>query len=108
MTQNLCAYGDERGVLRVYRLPAERMLWSAWEHTGAITTLVWSQHYLASGGTDGRVHIWLAQSGDLLRTYTHPTPVRVLAWSPDGLSLVSVADHTPPRLWKPFSIARPA
>jgi WD40 repeat protein len=105
----LYAYGDEQGVLRVHAMPGETLRWSAWMHEGAITTLAWSPdgHYLASGGTDGRLHIWLAESGDLLRTYKHTTPVRVLSWSPDSLSIVSVADHTSPQLWQPFSCAGP-
>ncbi len=39
---------------------------------------------------DGVIHVWDAQTGDLLLSYTgHTYSVRSLAWSPDGTRMAS-------------------
>ncbi|MDE0022359.1 MAG: hypothetical protein OXT69_13405, partial [Candidatus Poribacteria bacterium] len=57
---------------------------------GERTLIVYSLAYspdgsrLASGGVDGTVRIWNAETGDLIRTLEgHTDWVRSVAWSPD-------------------------
>lgn len=41
-------------------------------HTGQITDLAWSPNgaYLASSGTDGKVHIWQTKDQTIVTTYS--------------------------------------
>jgi chromosome transmission fidelity protein 4 len=41
-------------------------------HTGQITDLAWSPNgaYLASSGTDGKVHIWQTKDQTIITTYS--------------------------------------
>jgi chromosome transmission fidelity protein 4 len=45
-------------------------------HTGSITDLAWSSNgaYLASSGTDGKVHIWQTKDQTILTTYIPSFP----------------------------------
>lgn len=95
------ARGDESGMLSVSLIAGCFPLWySEHAHQGAITHLAWSPdgQFLASGGADGSVHIWLATSGELLASFAHGDAVERLRWSQDSRRIVSLShEHT--RLW---------
>jgi WD40 repeat protein len=57
-----------------------------------ITALAWSPdgHLLASGGQDGQVLIWHADTGHLCRSFCHGFQVEQIRWSPNHL-LVSIS-----------------
>jgi WD40 repeat protein len=63
------------------------------EHAGLIYTVRWSPDgtRVASAGEDGRVFVWRAMDGSLLREFEHPGIVIALTWSPNGEQLVSGA-----------------
>ena len=55
---------------------------------------------LVSGGFDGTVRVWEAETGRPLRTLTgHTGEVAAVGWSPDGTRLVSGADDARLVLW---------
>ncbi|HEU5383576.1 MAG TPA: hypothetical protein VFV38_49880, partial [Ktedonobacteraceae bacterium] len=90
------ARGSERGTLSVSRILDGVILWSGEHaHQGVITALAWSPdgQMLASGGQDGMVRVWRADTGDLLHLFTHGEPVRRLRWSPHGM-LASTSSTT--------------
>src|SRR6185312_9536339 len=76
------------------------------QHKSGVPALAWSPDgtRLASGGADGTVQIWNAQTGQPMLTYTghaHANPPFVLgvAWSPDGKRIVSGGDDGSARVW---------
>jgi eukaryotic-like serine/threonine-protein kinase len=81
-------------------------------HTDWVNGLAWSPdgHYIASGGIDETVHIWLADSGKLITRYTgHKNSlghgggsVYTVGWSPDGHYVASGAGDKTVQVWKPF------
>jgi WD40 repeat protein len=56
---------------------------------------------MATGGTDGVIRLWDAESGEFLRALVgHASPVYGLAWSPDGHTLASAGSYDrTARLW---------
>ncbi|MGD2178569.1 MAG: BTAD domain-containing putative transcriptional regulator, partial [Anaerolineae bacterium] len=81
-------------------------------HTGGLTAAAWSPDgsRIATGGTDGLVHIWQlpdgstssgdAVTGEILFTLSaHSKEVRGLAWSPDGERIASSSADGTVRLW---------
>ncbi len=91
-----CACGSRR--------PAERSPWPGGSR--ANPSMRWHSvpdgRRLASGGVDGSVLVWDAQTGAPLGVWRgHAGPVEVLAFSPDGRRLVSTAGcaENASRLW---------
>ncbi|HYF46729.1 MAG TPA: WD40 repeat domain-containing protein, partial [Acidimicrobiales bacterium] len=61
-----------------------------------------SRERLATSHVDGSVSVWDLGSGELTLTYReHPSggPVRALAWTPDGRSLVSAGSDQRVKVW---------
>ena len=87
---NLVAYflarGGVTGTLAVSRIFHGQVLWEAQAHQGAITALAWSAdgELLASAGQDGMIHIWHAETGELLSSFEQGQQVDRLAWSSNG------------------------
>ena len=55
---------------------------------------------IVSGGDDGTVRVWDAQSGEELRQFTgHTGPVNAVAYSPDGMQIVSASNDQTVRVW---------
>ena len=100
--QRFCARAECGGALAVYYLPTRALLWQKERHTGRVTTLDWRPDgaLLASGGDDGRVHLWLAATGKLVETLTLAWPIQQVRWSWDGSQLAAT---TRPGIsvWKP-------
>ena len=69
-------------------------------HQGEIISTAFSKdgRYLATGSTDQTVKLWDVRNGSLLRTFSgHVNSVAGVAFTPDGKTLISAADHV--RLW---------
>jgi WD40 repeat protein len=62
-------------------------------HRSAVLTLAYSPdgRTLASGGSDGEIHLWDLVSGTVKQTLAHGEPLLSLAWSPDGRRLAAGA-----------------
>src|SRR5262249_14814679 len=61
---------------------------------------------LASGGADGNVRLWKADSGEELRCFEgHQGPVQRIAFAPDGKTLVSWGADQCVLVWDPASRA---
>ncbi|HEU5380305.1 MAG TPA: hypothetical protein VFV38_33185 [Ktedonobacteraceae bacterium] len=94
------ARGHENGTLSVSRILDGVILWNGEHaHQGVITALAWSPdgQMLASGGQDGMVRVWRADTGALLFTFQHDEPVQRLRWSPHGV--LASTSSTSIRLW---------
>ncbi len=70
-------------------------------HASYVTGLVRHDDLLVSGGYDGALVWWQAESGEIVhrREQAHDKWIRGLALSPDGTRLVSVADDMQTKLW---------
>jgi WD40 repeat protein len=66
------------------------------EHRKMLSAVAFSpdDRWLATGGDDGRVHIWDAASGEPAKEAIarHRRGVAALAWSPDSKSILSIAE----------------
>jgi WD40 repeat protein len=62
-------------------------------HQQAIKTVAWSPDggAIATGGDDGTVQVWSVLDGQVRGVYRHPSWVRALSWSPDGILLASAS-----------------
>lgn len=81
------ARGSQSGMLCVSRIFPCRVLWQmAHAHQGEVTALAWSADgkLLASGGEDGRIHIWQATTGVRLCSFTQEEEIERLQWSSGG------------------------
>lgn len=61
-------------------------------HKGSVDTVAWSPNgkLIASGGNDGTVQVWDANTGNNILTYRgHKGKVSALAWSPDSQQIAS-------------------
>ena len=70
-------------------------------HRGHVRTLAWSPdaRFLATGGDDGMLAIWLAKSQTLLFKVAHDAPLLALAWSADN-KLVATASGNNVTVWR--------
>ncbi len=56
---------------------------------------------LATGGNNGAVKLWNAETGELLATYLgHKTAIHSVAFNPDGTLLASGSRDGTVRIWK--------
>ena len=97
------ATGDTNGniCLREFH-SAKQQIWTAKGHSSWIPALKFSPDgkTLASSGTDYRVKLWHAETGECLRTLEgHQNEVWALNFSPDGQTLASGSDDCSIRLW---------
>lgn len=75
------------------------MVWSTKAEQMGVISLAYSLsgHTLVSGGVDGRIGLWDAQTGILLEyLYGHQGPVTSLAYSSSGDLLFSGSRQRPP------------
>lgn len=100
LTHFLLASGDAQGELRVSSLLSYHTRWCVPNaHQDTITALAWSPdgHLLASGGQDGRVLVWQADTGELLQSFCHGSRVEQIHWSPNHLLASTSEMHL--RVW---------
>ncbi|WP_413206196.1 pentapeptide repeat-containing protein [Rhodospirillum sp. A1_3_36] len=78
--------------------PAARLFWLA---TGPVQCCAFSPdgRRLLSGGEDGTLRLWNAETGRILSAIEHGTRIQSCAFSPDGRRLISGGDDGTLRLW---------
>jgi WD40 repeat protein len=69
-------------------------------HTGPVTSVVALGATFATGGADGKVHVWDLRTGKATQTLAVGGPVRAMAAAPDGKALAVAAGEEPAiHLW---------
>jgi eukaryotic-like serine/threonine-protein kinase len=89
----LLASRDQSGTLRIRRLDNGALVQTLGKHPGRYDALDFAPlgDRLASVGKDGKLRLWQARSGKLLRAVTLGIPAWAVAFSPDG-TRVAVGD----------------
>lgn len=69
-------------------------------HTGIVNAAAWHPDgsMIVTAGDDRQALLWDAQTGDLLASLPHSSPVIGAAWSPDG-SLLTISDDGRALIW---------
>jgi WD domain, G-beta repeat len=87
------AFGGSNGLLQVWDVRHQRLLFTRRSQTALIESVGWSPDGKSIASSGGKIlTIWDAQSGVLLTTYTVSGPgvdLFPLAWSPDGKSIAA-------------------
>lgn len=94
------ARGSQTGSLSVSHIFQNRQVWHMEHaHHGPITALAWSHdgRWLASGGTDGMIHIWHTTTGAHVCAFEQQEVVQHLQWSVQGT--LAASSGTVIRLW---------
>jgi WD40 repeat protein len=97
---HLAVSGDEAGMILVRETETGRTLATIPAHTGPVLSLAMheSGSLLASGGADGKVHLWDLTQGPSRRPIDSETSsVRFVAFSPQGDRLLTVSDSV--KVW---------
>jgi serine/threonine protein kinase len=80
-------------------------------HTDFVYAVAWSPDggSIASAGRDGTIQVWNSANGNLLNTFTQPSPstqnapeyrsIWSVAWSPDGKSLALASNYKDVQVW---------
>jgi WD40 repeat protein len=102
---SLFASGGASGYVRVWSIPAGRLIWDARAHSLSVLCLAFSPdgRLLATGSRDGTARIWDIKTGQpVVPVLKHNDWVASLAFSPDGAQMVSTGNVRDPRLrvWK--------
>jgi WD domain, G-beta repeat len=87
------AFGGSNGLLQVWDVRHQKLLFTRRSQTGLIESVGWSPDGKSIASSGGKIlTIWDARSGVLLTTYTVSGPgvdLFPLAWSPDGKSIAA-------------------
>ena len=101
--------GEDSGLLRCLSVGEGRELWRRQVSAGLWSLAVQPQQkYFAAHWQQQRiVEVRDLDSGELVRTLTHPSPVGTFAWSPDGRRLVVGLENGWMYTWEMDSEAEP-
>ena len=99
------AAGDATGTITVWDYPTRQMLQSWQGHQGTVTAMVFRPDgTLVSGGVDGMLHLWSAETGHRIHTFPGITPDTSLhELTPEGsrplaVGITDIAVHPSGRL----------
>lgn len=99
--------GDEHGELCVMDVVNGGDIWTTKEegmpcHQGPVNAVAWSPdgRSIASGGCDGSIKVWEAQTGCCIMMYSsHDGPITDLSWSPTSKWVSSASEDETVQIW---------
>jgi hypothetical protein len=89
------------GGMKVIQLPSGRTVWKNDGHDGQVREVAWSPNgqFVVSGGDDGTVRVWNAETGEPQRVLEPGAQVMSIAVAPDG-RLVTSGDRAGGHVWE--------
>ncbi len=101
--EGVIAAGLADGTLQIWEIESAEPLFTLTDHESAVNAVAWSSApLLATGGSDGTVHIWTFDGGSaemILILEAHQGAVNALSWSAEGDYLASGGEDGLIRIW---------
>ena len=102
--RKILLFGGSDGAAMVWQIDGNRPLYSASGHLGPVASILFSPRVgLFTAGWDHTIKIWKPSEVGLMEQFTlkgHTGPVRSIALTRDGQTLVSAGDDGTVRLWR--------
>ena len=95
----LLAAGNQSGLVSIWNLGNDKITNPTSHRNGVLAMAFGPGNKLATSGNDKKVNVINMLTGQLLYTILTQSPVRDLAFSPDGTWLVTAADDHRIRIW---------
>ncbi len=98
-SQVLTSGGDDK-LIRLWECTSGKTIATLAGHIAAVRTLAYTGQLLASGSDDNTIRLWNIDGTEIATLTSHTSPVKSIAFSPDGTLLASGSWDKTIKLWE--------